>query len=91
VIDSQFFGLKAGGHLFMNALIHVSNTLLLFLFLGQATGLAAFFGCGRQLKTGAKANRRASKMKRLTLTWLFLAAPLTSQADYREFRAVPVC
>jgi len=36
--DSQLFGLKAGGHLFMNALIHVANTLLLFFFLRRVTG-----------------------------------------------------
>jgi tetratricopeptide (TPR) repeat protein len=38
MIDSQLFGLNAGGHLFVNALIHVSNTLLLFFFLRRVTG-----------------------------------------------------
>jgi tetratricopeptide (TPR) repeat protein len=38
MIDSQFFGLNAGGHLFVNLLIHVSNTLLLFFFLKRVTG-----------------------------------------------------
>ena len=38
MIDSQLFGLNAGGHLFVNLLIHVSNTLLLFFFLKRATG-----------------------------------------------------
>ena len=38
MVDSQVFGLNAGGHLFVNALIHVSNTLLLFFFLKRATG-----------------------------------------------------
>jgi len=38
MVDSQVFGLNAGGHLFMNALIHVSNTLLLFFFLKRTTG-----------------------------------------------------
>lgn len=38
MVDSQVFGLNAGGHLFVNALIHVSNTLLLFLFLKRVTG-----------------------------------------------------
>jgi len=38
MIDSQLFGLNAGGHLFVNVLIHVSNTLLLFFFLKRVTG-----------------------------------------------------
>src|SRR5207237_2405472 len=38
MVDSQILGLNAGGHLFINALIHVSNTLLLFLFLRRVTG-----------------------------------------------------
>jgi protein O-mannosyl-transferase len=38
MVDSQLFGLNAGGHLFVNALIHVSNTLLLFFFLKRITG-----------------------------------------------------
>src|SRR5204862_992140 len=38
MIDSQLFGLNAGGHLFVNLLIHVSNTLLLFFFLKRVTG-----------------------------------------------------
>src|SRR6266404_4070152 len=33
MIDSQFFGTNAGGHLLVNALIHVANTLLVFWFL----------------------------------------------------------
>jgi Flp pilus assembly protein TadD len=36
--DSQLFGLNAGGHLLVNALIHVLNTLLLFVFLKRVTG-----------------------------------------------------
>ena len=32
MLDSQLFGMNAGGHLFVNALIHVANTLLLFFF-----------------------------------------------------------
>jgi protein O-mannosyl-transferase len=39
MVDSQVFGLNAGGHLFVNALIHVSNTLLLFFFLKRVTGV----------------------------------------------------
>jgi tetratricopeptide (TPR) repeat protein len=38
MLDSQIFGLHAGGHLLVNALIHASNTLLLFLFFRRATG-----------------------------------------------------
>jgi protein O-mannosyl-transferase len=33
MIDSQLFGMFAGGHLIVNALIHVANTLLVFWFL----------------------------------------------------------
>jgi Flp pilus assembly protein TadD len=38
MLDSQLFGLNAGGHLLVNALIHASNTVLLFLFLRRTTG-----------------------------------------------------
>ncbi len=38
MLDSQIFGLNAGGHLLVSALIHACNTLLLFLFLRQVTG-----------------------------------------------------
>jgi Flp pilus assembly protein TadD len=38
MLDSQIFGLSAGGPLFVNALIHVSNILLLFFFLRRITG-----------------------------------------------------
>ena len=38
MVDIEIFGLNAGGHLLVNALIHVSNTLLLFLFLKRLTG-----------------------------------------------------
>src|SRR5947208_7832377 len=37
MIDSQLFGMFAGGHLLVNALIHVANTLLLFWFLLATT------------------------------------------------------
>lgn len=37
MLDSQLFGLNAGGHLAVSALIHTANTLLLFLFLNRAT------------------------------------------------------
>lgn len=37
MVDSQLFGLNAGGHLLVNALIHVTNALLLFLFLKQVS------------------------------------------------------
>jgi protein O-mannosyl-transferase len=39
MLDCQLFGLNAGGHLFVNVLIHVANTLLLFWFLRRATGV----------------------------------------------------
>src|SRR6476620_400537 len=37
MIDSQFFGTIAGGHLLVNALIHTANTLLVFWFLLRTT------------------------------------------------------
>ncbi len=37
MIDSQFFGIFAGGHLLVNALVHVANTLLVFWFLFGTT------------------------------------------------------
>ena len=37
MVDCQFFGLNAGGHLLVNALLHVANTLLLFLLLKRLT------------------------------------------------------
>lgn len=38
MIDCQFFGTNAGGHLLVNALIHAANTLLVFWFLLRTTG-----------------------------------------------------
>src|SRR5438093_9026938 len=50
MIDSQLFGMFAGGHLLVNALIHAANTLLVFWFLLRTTRarwssalVAAFF------------------------------------------------
>ena len=37
MIDCQFFGRNAGGHLLVNALLHVANTLLVFWFLLRTT------------------------------------------------------
>jgi Flp pilus assembly protein TadD len=37
MIDSQLFGMFAGGHLLVNALIHAANTLLVFWFLLRTT------------------------------------------------------
>src|SRR5258708_13579050 len=37
MVDSQLFGMNAGGHLLVNALIHVANTLLVFWFLSRMT------------------------------------------------------
>ncbi len=38
MLDCQVFGLNAGGHHFINVLLHVANTLLLFWFLRRVTG-----------------------------------------------------
>jgi Tfp pilus assembly protein PilF len=38
MLDWQLFGNKAGGHHWMNVIIHIFNTVLLFLFLRMATG-----------------------------------------------------
>lgn len=40
MVDSQLFGRNAGGHLVVNALVHLSNTLLLFVFLKRVTGVS---------------------------------------------------
>jgi len=37
MIDCQLFGMNAGGHLLVNALIHTANTLLVFCFLFRTT------------------------------------------------------
>src|SRR6476660_4476847 len=37
MIDCQLFGMNAGRHLLVNALIHVANTLLVFWFLSRTT------------------------------------------------------
>jgi Flp pilus assembly protein TadD len=37
MMDSQLFGMNAGGHLLVNTLIHVANTLLVFWFLLRTT------------------------------------------------------
>ncbi len=37
MIDSHLFDMNAGGHLLVNALIHVANTLLVFWFLSRTT------------------------------------------------------
>jgi hypothetical protein len=69
MIDSQIFGLNAGGHLFVSALIHVSNTVILFFFL-TANALISYppqarFGPGpRQPHTRASANQCAAKIDR---------------------------
>jgi tetratricopeptide (TPR) repeat protein len=38
MLDWQLFGNKAGGHHWMSVIIHIFNTVLLFLFLRMATG-----------------------------------------------------
>ena len=45
MLDCDLYGVKAGGHHFTSLLLHVANTLLLFLWLNeltQATGRSAF-------------------------------------------------
>ena len=37
MLDCQFFGLNAGGHLFVSMLIHVANTLFVFVLLRRMT------------------------------------------------------
>src|SRR6185312_6642453 len=37
MIDTQLFGMNAGGHLLVNTVIHVANTLLVFWFLLRTT------------------------------------------------------
>src|SRR5204863_9077250 len=37
MVDCQLFGMNAGGHLLVNALIHAANTLLVFWFLLRTT------------------------------------------------------
>jgi Flp pilus assembly protein TadD len=39
MLDIQLFGLRAGGHHFVNMLFHTANTLLLFLLLWRITGM----------------------------------------------------
>jgi len=38
MLDCQLYGLKAGGHHFANLLLHLANTLLLFIVLRRMTG-----------------------------------------------------
>jgi len=38
MLDCQLFGLRPGGHHFMNLLFHAANTILLFLLLRTMTG-----------------------------------------------------
>lgn len=40
MLDTQIFGVKPGGYLFTNLLLHICNTLLLFLILNRVTGNA---------------------------------------------------
>ena len=38
MLDSQLFGVNPGGYLFTNLLLHIVNSLLLFIFFNRATG-----------------------------------------------------
>ena len=75
MLDCQIFGLNAGGHLIVNALIHACNTLLLFLFLRRTTGTrwqsaivaalfwinAAMLGAGGILVRPARSGKKIAK------------------------------
>ena len=38
LLDTRFFGVSPGGYLFTNLLLHILNSLLLFIFFNRATG-----------------------------------------------------
>ena len=38
MLDTQLFGVNPGGYLFTNLLLHIFNSLLLFIFFRRATG-----------------------------------------------------
>jgi len=87
MVDCQIFGLNAGGHLLVNLLVHVSNTLLLFLFLKRITGaswrsaiVAALFALHPlQVESVAWAIERKN-----TLSTLFGLLSLLAYARYAE-------
>jgi protein O-mannosyl-transferase len=87
MVDCQIFGLNAGGHLLVNVLIHVSNTLLLFLFLKRITGaswrsaiVAALFALHPlEVESVAWAIERKN-----TLSTLFGLLSLLAYARYAE-------
>ena len=100
MMDSQVFGLHAGGHLFVNLLIHIANTLLLFWFLRRVTGsqwrsamIAALFALHpMHVESVAWAAERKD-----TLTAFFGLLALHAYARYvdapsrKAFASVAVC
>jgi Tfp pilus assembly protein PilF len=90
MIDCQFFGLNAGGHFFVNVVIHVANTLVLFWFLLRTTharwasaAVAAFFALHPlHVESVAWASERKD-----TLSTLFGLLSLVAYTQYAETRA----
>jgi Flp pilus assembly protein TadD len=90
MIDSQLFGMFAGGHLLVNALIHTANTLLLFWFLLRTTHarwssalVAALFALHPlHVESVAWASERKD-----TLSTLFGLLALIAYTRYAEARA----
>src|SRR5207248_206219 len=90
MIDSQLFGMNAGGHLLVNALIHVANTLLVFWFLFRTTHarwpsalVAALFGLHPlHVESVAWAAERKD-----TLSTFFGLLSLIAYARYAEARS----
>jgi protein O-mannosyl-transferase len=91
MIDCQFFGTNAGGHLLVNALIHVANTLLLFWFLLRTTHarwpsalVAALFALHPlHVESVAWASERKD-----TLSTLFGLLSLIAYARYAQARSI---
>ncbi|MEO5720639.1 MAG: tetratricopeptide repeat protein [Chthoniobacterales bacterium] len=92
MLDCQLFGLNAGAHLLVNALIHVANTCLLFWFLRCATGarwpsalVAALFALHPlHVESVAWAAERKD-----TLAAFFGLAALLAYARYTEKKSWP--
>jgi protein O-mannosyl-transferase len=97
MLDSELFGLHAGGHLLVNTLVHIANTLLVFRLLVRTTGarwrsaiVAALFALHPvHVESVAWAAERKD-----TLSILFGLLALLAYARYAEMpswrRCVPV-
>src|SRR5437773_4663788 len=91
MIDSQLFGMFAGGHLLVNALIHAANTVLLFWFLLRTTRarwssalVAAFFALHPlHVESVAWASERKD-----TLSAFFGLLSLIAYVRYAEARSI---